>query len=66
MKVEYNEEQDRTYLRSFESNAKGQQFQVALSGNHQNIPFLFDGLYLDESPIHIVGVNPAKPLDVFG
>ncbi|MEE4684681.1 calcium-binding protein [Pseudomonas alliivorans] len=66
LKVEYNQEQDRTYLRSFESNAKGQQFQVALSGNHQNIPFLFDGLYLDESPIHIIGVDPTKPLDVFG
>jgi Ca2+-binding RTX toxin-like protein len=61
LKLDYNAEQDRTYLRSFEADADGRFFQIALSGNQTNVPVLYDGLYLDEAPISIIGVNPAEP-----
>ena len=63
LKMDYNAEQDRTYLRSFESDAEGRSFQLALSGEHHSASILFDGLVLDEVPIKIIGVNPSQPLD---
>ena len=62
LKLDYNAEQDRTYLRSFEADADGRFFQIAMSGNQTNVPVLYDGLYLDEAPISIIGVNPAEPV----
>ncbi|MFP3851783.1 M10 family metallopeptidase C-terminal domain-containing protein [Pseudomonas sp. W5-01] len=61
LKLDYNEDQDRTYLRSFEADADGRFFQIALNGNHTSVPVVYDGLYLDEPLISIVGINPAEP-----
>jgi Ca2+-binding RTX toxin-like protein len=62
LKLEYNTEQDRTYLRSFEADADGRFFQIAMSGNQTDVSVLYDGLYLDGPPISIVGVSPAEPV----
>lgn len=62
LKLDYNEEQDRTYLRSFEADADGRFFQIAMSGNQTRVPVIYDGLVLDEPLISIIGVNPAEPV----
>jgi hypothetical protein len=64
LKLDYNEDQDRTYLRSFEADADGRFFQIAMNGNHTSVPVIDDGLYLDEALISIVGINPAEPAPI--
>lgn len=62
LKLDYNAEQDRTYLRSFEADADGRFFQIAMNGNQTRVPVIYDGLVLDEALISIIGVNPAEPV----
>jgi len=47
-----------------EANKQGQFFQVTLAGEHTTVSIALDGLYVDEQPIQIIGVNPTDPAPV--
>jgi len=64
LKLDYDSGKNQTYLHSLEANKQGQFFQVTLAGEHTTVSIALDGLYVDEQPIQIIGVNPTDPAPV--
>lgn len=64
LKLDYNAGTDQTYLHSLEPDDEGRFFQITLAGEHDKVSIALDGLYVDEQPIQIIGVNPTDPAPV--
>jgi Ca2+-binding RTX toxin-like protein len=62
--LEYDAGTNQTFLHSLEADDHGRFFQITLAGEHDKVSIALDGLYVDEQPIQIIGVNPTDPAPV--
>lgn len=59
LRLDYDAAKDQTYLHSLTADDQGRFFQVNLAGKHDDVSIALDGLYVDEAPIRIIGVDPT-------
>ncbi|MBA1244301.1 calcium-binding protein [Pseudomonas japonica] len=62
--LDYDRATDKTLLHSLEADDQGRYFQITLAGEHTTVSIALDGLYVDEQPISILGVDPHGPAPV--
>ncbi len=59
LKLDYDAAKDQTYLHALTADDQGRFFQVTLAGKHTDVSIALDGLYVDQAPIEIIGVDPT-------